>query len=122
MRPPAATLTAITLLCSMSAIAQAVLDLGFTTQAGSALASEYGRRFKMDVMPRFASWAGFAQQQKASPFSEALDAAAGKEADLLQLVNDDTNQRVKWVDDQVHWQAIDYGATPAESVATAGGD
>jgi predicted transglutaminase-like cysteine proteinase len=121
-RPPVAVLTAFACIAALAALAQVIVELGFTTLAGSALAAEYGRRFRLDVAPRFASWVGFAKQHKSTPFAQALESeAAEKAAETLQIVNDAINQRVKWVDDQKHWQAIDYWATPAESVAPPGG-
>ena len=115
--------TIITILaCTGIALAQVASELGFTTMVNAGLTAAYARKFGGEVPPRFASWSQLAKEQKAVPLSQALDAGKGREAEALQLVNDAINQRVKWVDDQAHWQAIDYWATPAESIATAGGD
>ncbi|MBE0615895.1 MAG: transglutaminase-like cysteine peptidase [Burkholderiales bacterium] len=64
----------------------------------------------------------FAKEQKSKPFSQHLDSAQGREADALQIVNDAINSKMKWLDDNVHWGVEDYWATPAESIASAGGD
>ncbi len=115
------TLVAV-LACAGIAIAQAASELGFTTMVRAGLTAAYTRKFGGEVPPRFDAWVQFAKDQKAASFSQALDAEKGRETAALQLVNDAINKRVKWVDDQTHWQAIDYWATPAESIATAGGD
>ncbi|OGA20003.1 MAG: hypothetical protein A3H32_20730 [Betaproteobacteria bacterium RIFCSPLOWO2_02_FULL_63_19] len=102
--------------------AQSVSDLGFTTGASEALAALYARRFDAPVPERFAQWKTFAREQKKAPFSRRLEAAKGRESDTLQAVNDAINGQVKWVGDKEHWGANDYWATPAESIASAGGD
>lgn len=112
----------VVLACAGMVVAQAVSELGFTTMVHAGLTAVYTRKFGGEVPPRFASWTQFAKNQKAASFFQALDSGKGREAEALQLVNDAINQRVKWVDDQTHWQAIDYWATPAESIAKAGGD
>ncbi|MEI6721799.1 MAG: transglutaminase-like cysteine peptidase, partial [Betaproteobacteria bacterium] len=112
----------IVVLATSIALAQAASELGFTTMVSAGLTAAYTRKFGGDVPTRFASWTQLAKEQKAVPFSQTLEAGKGREADTLQPVNDAINKRVKWVDDQTHWQAIDYWATPAESIATAGGD
>lgn len=104
------------------AYAQAVADLGFTTRASDALAALYSRKFNAPVPERFAPWKAFAKEQKAAPFSRWLEELKGREEDALQAVNDAINGQVKWVGDKEHWGANDYWATPAESIATAGGD
>lgn len=121
-RPNVVCAAIIALACIGMLFAQAVSELGFTTMISSGLSAAYTRKFGADVPPRFASWIGFAKEQKAAPLIKALDPAKGREAVALQSVNDALNRRIKWVDDQTHWQAIDYWATPAESIATAGGD
>lgn len=105
-----------------AALAQAATELGFTTMVRAGLSAAYARKFGADVVPRFSSWTQFAKDQKALPFSQTLETAKGREADALQVINDALNRRIKWVDDQAHWQALDYWATPAESIASAGGD
>lgn len=97
-------------------------DLGFTTRVSAALVSLYARKFGPPVPDRLAGWIGFARDRKAQPFRQVLDAAPGREAEILQIVNDAINRRIKWVDDNIHWGVEDYWATPAESIATAGGD
>ena len=102
--------------------AQVIPDLGFTTKVSAALVSLYTSKFGPPVPERLARWIGFAKDQKAQAFRLRLDAVAGREAEFLQIVNDAINRRMKWVDDKTHWGVEDYWATPAESIATAGGD
>lgn len=101
--------------------AQPIPDLGFTTRVSAALADEFARRFTAAARDFLAQWKNFAAAQKADPYLPRLDAARGSEADVLRLVNDQIN-RVRWVSDPVHWGMPDYWATPAESVASNGGD
>jgi len=110
------------LLVASIGFAQSVVDLGFTTKASEALAALYSRKFDAPVQERFAQWKSFAKEQKALPFSRRLESAKGNEADALQAVNDAINDQVKWVADSEHWRTNDYWATPAESIASAGGD
>lgn len=110
------------LFAAVVAFAQAIADLGFTTKVSAGLTAQYTRRFGPSVPQRFAPWMRFAVEQKSNPFSQRLEAAQGREADTLQIVNDAINSKMKWLDDKVHWRADDYWATPAESIASAGGD
>ena len=102
--------------------AQVIPELGFTTRVSAALVSLYARRFGPPVPDRLAGWIGFARDRKAQPFRQDLAAAPGREVESLQIVNDAINRRMKWTDDRTHWGVDDYWATPAESIATAGGD
>jgi len=104
------------------ASAQAIPDLGFTTRISAGLTAEYARRFGPPVPERFARWSSFAKTQKGAAYARSLEAARGREAEVLQLVNDAINGQMKWVDDRAHWGAEDYWATPAESSGSAGGD
>jgi len=113
---------AIAGLVAAGAFAQVIPDLGFTTKVGVALVSLYARRFSPPVPDRLGGWIAFARDQKARSYMQGLDGAPGREADVLQVVNDAINRRMKWVDDKTHWGVDDYWATPAESIATAGGD
>ena len=110
------------LLFSGSSIAYAPPDLGFTTQVSANLISQYTRRFGPATPGRLGGWIGFAKEQQLSPYARRLEAAKDSGADMLQIVNDAINRRVKWEEDRVHWGVEDYWATPAESVGSAGGD
>lgn len=118
---PLAPLILLILVASI-ACAQAVADLGFTTKVSAALTAHYALRFGAAVPDRFSQWQAFAREQKATPYFRSMDTAKGREAEILQIVNDAINRQMKWVDDKAHWGADDYWATPAESIGSAGGD
>lgn len=101
--------------------AQAVAQLGFTTSVSQNLVAQLAKKFTAAARDLLSQWIGFASQQKASPFARRLEAAAGREAEILQIVNDRLN-RVPYREDKIHWGTEDYWATPAESVASNGGD
>lgn len=113
---------AAALSLAAAAFAQAIPDLGFTTRVSAALTAHYARKFGPLTPDRHAQWIAFAREQKSLPFIQRLGAAAGREANALQVVNDSINGRVKFVDDRQHWGVEDYWATPAESIGSAGGD
>jgi predicted transglutaminase-like cysteine proteinase len=104
-----------------AALAQQIADLGFTTRAGNALATQYAQRFGQGTAERLNRWKAFAQSQKGNPFVPRLATPRGREA-ALQAVNDAINGQVKFVEDRVHWNSDDYWATPAESIGSGGGD
>lgn len=113
---------AVSLLLAATVFAQIFPELGFTTRVSAALVSQYTQRFGPPTPDRLAQWVEFARGQKVSVFTDRLESARGREAELLQTVNDAINKRVKWLDDIVHWGEEDYWATPAESIGSAGGD
>jgi predicted transglutaminase-like cysteine proteinase len=87
-------------------------ERGFTTAVSQRLMDAYARRFGATARRRLVEWKHYAADHKASPMAEA---------DLLREVNRTLN-RLRFVDDQTHWGEADYWATPAESVASGGGD
>lgn len=90
-------------LCAGLAIAN---PLGLTEKVLDAVAKEYGRRAR----GRLVSW------------QHLVDSSAGLgEQQKLVRVNDFFNQ-VRFINDEKHWQKIDYWATPIELLATDGGD
>jgi predicted transglutaminase-like cysteine proteinase len=93
-------------------VAQPRHELGFTTAVSDRLAGAYEQRFGAAAGPRIAAWKGYAAQRKGAPLSET---------ELLVEVNRTLN-RVRFVEDAVHWREADYWATPAESVASNGAD
>ncbi len=96
-----------------AARAQPRLDeRGFTTAVSERLIDAYSRRFGSPARGRLEAWKRYAAQRKGSP---------GAERELLLDVNHMLN-RIRFVDDQAHWGEADYWATPAESIASNGGD
>jgi predicted transglutaminase-like cysteine proteinase len=95
----------LTVLLLLSAAAFAN-PLGITGQILDAVTAEYGRRARSRVL----SW------------QHLVESAVGAtEREKLVRVNDFFNQ-IQFVSDQVHWNKIDYWATPIELLATQGGD
>lgn len=103
---------ALALFAGAAAIAQPRPDRGFTTTVSERLATAYEQRFGTGTSTRLAAWKGYAAQRKGTPLSEA---------ELLVEVNRTLN-RIRFVDDTVHWREVDYWATPAESVGSNGAD
>ena len=101
--------------------AQPVHDLGFTTRVSTALVAQFVRTFGDAAAGLLARRADFAARQKAAQFMQRLAASKGREAEVLQAVNDHLNG-VPYVSDFAHWGRDDYWSTPAELVASNGGD
>lgn len=92
--------------------AQRVALPGFTTAVSEKLVAAFGIRFGPSARPRLEDWKRYAGDR---------GAARPAELELLDQVNRYLN-RIRFVDDAVHWGAPDYWATPAESVASNGAD
>jgi predicted transglutaminase-like cysteine proteinase len=93
-------------------LAQTRADLGFSSAVSERLVDAYARRFGQDARARLNGWKRYAAQHRG---------AAAAEEDLLRDVNRMLN-KIRFLDDSVHWGQADYWATPAESVASDGGD
>jgi predicted transglutaminase-like cysteine proteinase len=93
-------------------LAQARAERGFTTEVSARLAASYEQRFGPGTVTRIDAWKRYAGQRKD---------ARPSEAELLTEVNRMLN-RIRFVDDAVHWKEVDYWATPAESVGSNGAD
>jgi len=94
-------------------VAQPRIDeRGFTRAVSERLIEAYARRFGEDARGRLAAWKRYAAEHGASRAAEMQ---------LLLDVNRTLN-RLRFVDDLSHWGELDYWATPAESVASGGGD
>jgi predicted transglutaminase-like cysteine proteinase len=100
---------------------QAAGRLGFTVSVSPALAAQLGQRWP-SAPPALQRWQQFAVAQKSGAFLSRLDGAKGKEAEVLLAVNEFFNRGIPYRTDQQHWQQVDYWATPAESLASNGGD
>ena len=92
--------------------AQPRVELGFTTAVSDRLIEAYSGRFGAPAAERLRAWKVYARTRGTAP---------GTEGDLLEDVNRVLN-RIAFVDDARHWGEVDYWATPAESVASNGGD
>lgn len=102
--------------------AQTISGLGFTTRVSPRLIAAYTKRFGPRTPERLGQWIAFAAAEKKIPFIRRFDRSKADALASLQLVNDEINSRVKWLDDKVHWGVDDYWATPAETIGSAGGD
>jgi len=94
------------------ALGQPRAERGYTTAVSEQLIEVYRRRFGPEARARLEAWKRDAAARKRSP---------GREAAMLSEVNRMLN-RVRFVDDRVHWGEVDYWATPAESVGSNGAD
>jgi predicted transglutaminase-like cysteine proteinase len=92
--------------------AQPRAERGFTTSVSPRLVAAYEQRFGAGASVRLRTWKQYAAQLKDAPRDEAA---------LLVEVNRFLN-RVRFVDDALHWREPDYWATPAESVGSNGAD
>src|SRR3954451_9283206 len=92
--------------------AQAVPARGSTAAVSERLIEAYSRRFGADARTRLETWKRYAAERKTSALAER---------ELLAEVNRTLN-RIRFVQDAVHWGEDDYWATPAESVGSGGGD
>ena len=111
----ASTILALALLWHALSMAQA----GFSTGVSTGLVADLVRRFGPVARSRVDAWQRTLQSLKTS------DAGSGRrpsERDLLDAVNAYFNKNMTFVDDFSHWGVEDYWASPAEFVASGGGD
>ena len=88
--------------------------LGFSTSISAVLVGQYVLRFGQATQERLLGWQGFLKLL-------GTEAQAGRESALLATVNRYFN-RERFLSDIAHWGVEDYWATPAEFVASDGGD
>jgi predicted transglutaminase-like cysteine proteinase len=94
------------------ALGQPRAERGYTTAVSERLIEVYSARFGPEARARLEAWKRDAAQRKHAPAQEIV---------LLADVNRILN-RVRFVDDRVHWGEVDYWATPAESIGSDGAD
>jgi len=108
--------------CAFAGYAVAAsMNLGYASHVTPGLVTAYSRLFGTAVRERIASWVEFSRAEKTSLRVARLIESAGSELDALQTVNSYFN-RIPFLPDSTHWSAEDYWATPAETVASDGGD
>jgi predicted transglutaminase-like cysteine proteinase len=117
--PPRAAALAAFAFAGLAAGASA--ELGFTSQVTQGLIVSYTRQFGSAARERIGSWVDFSRAQKTSPRVARLLQSRGAELEALQTANSFFN-RIPFLSDTEHWSAEDYWATPAETVASSGGD
>jgi len=101
------------LAIGLAVCAQGIGELGFTTRVSERLIEEYVKRHGEPARTHLESWKRYARDLKSQD--------APRDIALLTQVNRYLN-RIEFVDDLRHWGVLDYWATPAESVASNGGD
>ena len=95
-------------------------ELGFSSSLTPGLIEQLARKFGADAKIRLADWQKFIRSQRLP--EDQRERLAGKtERDILEAVNVFFN-RVPFVDDLKHWGVLDYWASPAEMLASNGGD
>jgi len=87
---------------------------GFSTSVSTVLIDQYVSRFGQEARERLLGWQGFVK-------GRGTEAQAERETAMLAIVNHYFN-RVRFVSDIEHWGVDDYWATPAELIASDGGD
>ena len=87
---------------------------GFSTSVSAVLIDQYVSRFGQDARERLLGWQGFMK-------GHGTEARAERETAMLAIVNRYFN-RARFVSDIEHWGVDDYWATPAELIASDGGD
>ena len=88
------------------------VERGFTSAVSDRLMEAYAKRFGPEARGRLQAWRRYAAQHEDLALAER---------ELLVDVNRTLN-RIRFIDDAIHWGAVDYWATPAESVASNGAD
>jgi predicted transglutaminase-like cysteine proteinase len=119
VRRTQATLCALAfVLVFASGLCVAASELGFTTTVTPNLVARMVERFSELARQRIGAWVDFAGLQQAIRTKSPQPAS---ENARLQSVNAYINT-VPWYEDQKHWGQVDYWATPAETIASHGGD
>lgn len=115
------------LLAALGALAVALAiclswggELGFSSSLTPGLIERLAGKFGAEARTRLAAWQKFILSQRMrEDRRESLSAKT--ERDILETVNVFFN-RLLFVDDIKHWGVLDYWASPAEMLASNGGD
>jgi predicted transglutaminase-like cysteine proteinase len=100
----------------VSVVLAASPGLGYSRSVTRGLMERYASRFGPDTRTRIGGWQEFVRSVAAERRQRP-----GDNPELLGSVNTFFN-RLPFVSDLAHWNAEDYWASPAESVASNGGD
>jgi predicted transglutaminase-like cysteine proteinase len=104
------------LALALSVVLAATQGLGFSRSVTRGLVERYAMKFGPDTRTRIGGWQEFVRSVAAE-----RQQRSGNDLELLGSVNTFFN-RLPFVTDLAHWKAEDYWASPAESVASNGGD
>jgi len=110
----AAALCAVVIAAALAAPG----ELGFSRSVTPGLIAYFERLFGQGARGQLAGWKEFVRGN--AGLAEQPRGRSG-ETDLLRPVNGFFN-RLPSITDEVHWGAVDYWATPAEFLASGGGD
>ena len=103
------------LLFAAAAIGAA--EYGYTRSVTEGLLASMTSRFGSEARARLGGWVEFGRgETRRPPTAESVPGTEG-----LQRINSFLN-RVPYYEDLVHWRVDDYWATPAETIASNGGD
>lgn len=95
-------------------------NLGFSSSLTPGLIEQFAGKFGADARMRLAAWQKFLLGRRLP--EERREGLPGRsERDILEGVNTFFN-RLRFVDDIRHWGVEDYWASPAEMMASNGGD
>lgn len=92
-------------------------DYGYSRGVNEKLLANMAARFGADARPRLGTWVDFGRNETLP----GQPAEPGPANERLQRINSFLN-RVPFREDIVHWRVEDYWATPAETIASNGGD
>jgi len=95
-------------------------DLGFSSGLTRGLVEQLAAKFGAEARSRLEAWQKFVAALRV-PEGERIGLSAQREREILEAVNAFFN-RARFVDDLKHWGVPDYWASPAEMVASNGGD
>lgn len=95
-------------------------ELGFSSSLTRGLIEQLAGRFGVEARTRLDAWQKFIASLRLQE-AERAALTGEKEREILEAVNAFFN-RVPFVDDVKHWGIVDYWASPAETVASNGGD
>jgi predicted transglutaminase-like cysteine proteinase len=91
-------------------------ELGFSRSVTKGLVEHFAAKFGAGSRTRIGGWQDFVRAVPA-----ARRQASGIDLELLSSVNTFVN-RIPFLSDMSHWGVEDYWATPAEALASNGGD
>lgn len=96
-------------------------ELGFSSSLTPAFIEHLAGKFGSEAKARLSAWQSAIRSLRLPPDRAGEAPAAKSEKNFLQGVNAFFN-RLPFVEDRKHWSVEDYWASPAEMLASNGGD